>query len=56
MPQFVFASPTNSLTMLFDFEMQGVHPCDKRSSITKYRALFPAIDFSLVSTTSAANL
>jgi hypothetical protein len=33
--------------------MQGVHPCDKRSSITKYQTLFPAIDFSLVSTTVA---
>jgi hypothetical protein len=27
--------------------MQGVHPCDKRRSITEYHALFPAIDFSL---------
>lgn len=26
---------------------QGVHPCDRRSSITKYRELFPAVDFSL---------
>uniref|UniRef100_A0A453ACB8 Phosphoglycerate mutase-like protein n=1 Tax=Aegilops tauschii subsp. strangulata TaxID=200361 RepID=A0A453ACB8_AEGTS len=31
-------------------EHLGVHPCDKRSSITKYRTLFPAIDFSLAST------
>ena len=29
-------------------ERLGVHPCDKRSSITKYRTLFPAIDFSLI--------
>ncbi|KAI4968620.1 hypothetical protein ZWY2020_045950 [Hordeum vulgare] len=29
-------------------EHLGVHPCDKRSSITKYRTLFPAIDFSLI--------
>ncbi|KAE8779972.1 phosphoglycerate mutase-like protein 1 [Hordeum vulgare] len=28
-------------------ERLGVHPCDKRSSITKYNTLFPAIDFSL---------
>ncbi|KAF7005954.1 hypothetical protein CFC21_021034 [Triticum aestivum] len=28
--------------------LAGVHPCDKRSSITKYRTLFPAIDFSLI--------
>ncbi|PNW75247.1 hypothetical protein CHLRE_12g518950v5 [Chlamydomonas reinhardtii] len=27
----------------------GVHPCDKRSSITEYRKRFPGIDFSLVS-------
>ncbi|XP_044963986.1 phosphoglycerate mutase-like protein 1 [Hordeum vulgare subsp. vulgare] len=29
-------------------ERLGVHPCDKRSSVTEYRALFPAIDFSLI--------
>ncbi|XP_048554193.1 phosphoglycerate mutase-like protein 1 [Triticum urartu] len=29
-------------------EHLGVHPCDKRSSVTKYRTLFPAIDFSLI--------
>uniref|UniRef100_A0A453ACG5 Phosphoglycerate mutase-like protein n=1 Tax=Aegilops tauschii subsp. strangulata TaxID=200361 RepID=A0A453ACG5_AEGTS len=29
-------------------ERLGVHPCDKRSSITRYRTLFPAIDFSLI--------
>ncbi|KAM0882527.1 hypothetical protein ACQ4PT_032229 [Festuca glaucescens] len=29
-------------------EHLGVHPCDKRSSITKYHTLFPAIDFSLI--------
>lgn len=29
-------------------ERLGVHPCDKRRSITEYRALFPAIDFSLI--------
>ncbi|KAB8094613.1 hypothetical protein EE612_021836 [Oryza sativa] len=29
-------------------EHLGVHPCDKRRSITEYRALFPAIDFSLI--------
>ncbi|XP_056845734.1 phosphoglycerate mutase-like protein 2 [Raphanus sativus] len=28
-------------------EHLGVHPCDRRSSITKYRELFPAVDFSL---------
>ena len=32
------------------FLVQGVHPCDRRSNITKYRELFPAIDFSLAST------
>lgn len=34
--------------MIF-FWFQGVHPCDRRNSITKYRELFPAIDFSLAS-------
>ncbi|XP_066345167.1 phosphoglycerate mutase-like protein 1 [Miscanthus floridulus] len=29
-------------------ERLGVHPCDKRRSITEYRTLFPAIDFSLI--------
>ncbi|XP_062225050.1 phosphoglycerate mutase-like protein 1 [Phragmites australis] len=28
-------------------EHLGVHPCDKRRSITEYRTLFPSIDFSL---------
>ncbi|KAB2616927.1 phosphomutase-like protein 3 [Pyrus ussuriensis x Pyrus communis] len=29
-------------------ELLGVHPCDKRRSISEYRPLFPAIDFSLI--------
>ncbi|KAL2340041.1 hypothetical protein Fmac_007981 [Flemingia macrophylla] len=29
-------------------EHLGVHPCDKRRSITEYRKMFPAIDFSLI--------
>ncbi|KAF6142143.1 hypothetical protein GIB67_037061 [Kingdonia uniflora] len=29
-------------------ELLGVHPCDKRRSITEYQPLFPVIDFSLV--------
>ncbi|XP_038897793.1 phosphoglycerate mutase-like protein 1 isoform X1 [Benincasa hispida] len=29
-------------------ERLGVHPCDKRRSISEYRPLFPAIDFSLI--------
>ncbi|XP_043709860.1 phosphoglycerate mutase-like protein 1 [Telopea speciosissima] len=29
-------------------EHLGVHPCDKRRSITEYKPLFPAIDFSLI--------
>ncbi|ESW09662.1 hypothetical protein PHAVU_009G145700 [Phaseolus vulgaris] len=29
-------------------EHLGVHPCDKRRSITDYRHMFPAIDFSLI--------
>ncbi|KAI4367166.1 hypothetical protein MLD38_022934 [Melastoma candidum] len=29
-------------------EHLGVRPCDKRSSISKYRLLFPGVDFSLV--------
>ncbi|CAN6924367.1 unnamed protein product [Brassica oleracea] len=31
-------------------EHLGVHPCDRRSSITKYSELFPAVDFSLAKT------
>ncbi|XP_010511104.1 PREDICTED: phosphoglycerate mutase-like protein 2 [Camelina sativa] len=31
-------------------EYLGVHPCDRRSNITKYRELFPAVDFSLIET------
>ncbi|KAK7857048.1 phosphoglycerate mutase-like protein 1 [Quercus suber] len=33
-------------------EHLGVHPCDKRRSITEYRPLFPAVDFSLASNLS----
>ncbi|XP_044481196.1 phosphoglycerate mutase-like protein 1 [Mangifera indica] len=29
-------------------EHLGVHPCDKRRSISEYQTLFPAIDFSLI--------
>ncbi|GAV72024.1 His_Phos_1 domain-containing protein [Cephalotus follicularis] len=29
-------------------ERLGIHPCDKRRSISEYRSLFPAIDFSLI--------
>ncbi|XP_022768523.1 phosphoglycerate mutase-like protein 1 isoform X2 [Durio zibethinus] len=29
-------------------EHLGVHPCDRRKSITEYRPVFPAIDFSLI--------
>lgn len=29
-------------------EHLGVHPCDKRRSISEYQCLFPAVDFSLV--------
>ncbi|KAK8469060.1 hypothetical protein PHAVU_006G199001 [Phaseolus vulgaris] len=29
-------------------ERLGVHPCDKRRSISEYRSLFPAIDFSQI--------
>ncbi|XXG56745.1 hypothetical protein AAC387_Pa03g4079 [Persea americana] len=29
-------------------EHLGVHPCDKRRSISEYRPIFPAIDFSLI--------
>ncbi|KAL6347496.1 hypothetical protein AAG906_026018 [Vitis piasezkii] len=31
-----------------DLQFQGVHPCDKRRSISDYQFLFPAIDFSLI--------
>uniref|UniRef100_A0A0D6QTA0 Phosphoglycerate mutase-like protein n=1 Tax=Araucaria cunninghamii TaxID=56994 RepID=A0A0D6QTA0_ARACU len=31
-------------------EAMGVHPCDKRKSISEYQSIFPAIDFSLVET------
>ncbi|XP_010511105.1 PREDICTED: phosphoglycerate mutase-like protein 2 [Camelina sativa] len=31
-------------------EHLGVHPCDRRSNITKYRELFPSIEFSLIET------
>ncbi|XP_047949921.1 phosphoglycerate mutase-like protein 1 isoform X3 [Salvia hispanica] len=29
-------------------EHLGVHPCDKRRSISEYQSLFPAVDFSLI--------
>ncbi|TYH87852.1 hypothetical protein ES332_D01G148200v1 [Gossypium tomentosum] len=29
-------------------EHLGVHPCDRRKSISEYRLVFPAIDFSLI--------
>ncbi|KAL9685154.1 hypothetical protein QQ045_022601 [Rhodiola kirilowii] len=29
-------------------EHMGIHPCDRRRSITQYESLFPAIDFSLI--------
>lgn len=29
-------------------EQIGVHPCDKRRTISEYRNMFPAIDFSLI--------
>eukprot|EP01018_Ginkgo_biloba_P002432 Gb_21976 [translate_table: standard] len=29
-------------------EHMGVHPCDKRKSISEYQPLFPAVDFSLI--------
>ncbi|KAG0557354.1 hypothetical protein KC19_11G123000 [Ceratodon purpureus] len=31
-------------------EQNGVHPCDKRSSISSYKANFPAIDFTQIET------
>ncbi|XP_057867486.1 phosphoglycerate mutase-like protein [Cryptomeria japonica] len=31
-------------------EMMGLHPCDKRKSISEYKTLFPGIDFSMVET------
>ncbi|XP_020999468.1 phosphoglycerate mutase-like protein 1 [Arachis duranensis] len=27
---------------------QGVHPCDRRRSVSEYQFLFPAVDFSLI--------
>lgn len=33
-------------------EPQGVHPCDRRKSISEYRPIFPAIDFSMASSLS----
>jgi hypothetical protein len=32
------------------FSLQGVHPCDKRRTISENRSRFPTIDFSLVCT------
>nr|XP_043615387.1 phosphoglycerate mutase-like protein isoform X2 [Erigeron canadensis] len=29
-------------------EHLGVHPCDRRRSVTEYKTMFPAIDFSLI--------
>ncbi|CAA7027434.1 unnamed protein product [Microthlaspi erraticum] len=29
-------------------ETMGDHPCDRRRSVTEYKALFPAIDFSII--------
>uniref|UniRef100_A0A6M2EYA5 Phosphoglycerate mutase-like protein n=1 Tax=Populus davidiana TaxID=266767 RepID=A0A6M2EYA5_9ROSI len=29
-------------------EHLGVHPCDRRRSVSEYRSIFPAIDFSLI--------
>jgi broad specificity phosphatase PhoE len=26
----------------------GVHPCDRRRSVTEYKSMFPAVDFSLI--------
>lgn len=31
-------------------EQSGIHPCDKRSSVSSYKARFPAIDFSEIQT------
>lgn len=31
-------------------ETMGDHPCDRRRSVTEYKALFPAIDFSIIET------
>ncbi|KAM0019292.1 hypothetical protein Hdeb2414_s0026g00683781 [Helianthus debilis subsp. tardiflorus] len=28
-------------------EDMGIHPCDRRRSISEYKSMFPAIDFSL---------
>ncbi|CAI0464117.1 unnamed protein product [Linum tenue] len=32
-------------------ERLGLHPCDKRRTVTEYRSLYPDVDFSLASTT-----
>ncbi|KAL1188481.1 Phosphoglycerate mutase-like protein [Cardamine amara subsp. amara] len=29
-------------------ETMGDHPCDRRRSVTEYKAIFPAVDFSLI--------
>ncbi|KAJ4823726.1 hypothetical protein Tsubulata_044049, partial [Turnera subulata] len=34
-------------------ERLGVHPCDRRRTITEYQGLFPEIDFSLASIKSS---
>jgi hypothetical protein len=31
------------------FLIRGVHPCDKRKSVSECQFLFPAVDFSLAS-------
>ncbi|MFS7910970.1 putative histidine phosphatase superfamily [Helianthus anomalus] len=31
-------------------EDMGIHPCDRRRSISEYKSMFPAIDFSLIDT------
>ncbi|KAJ0660097.1 putative histidine phosphatase superfamily [Helianthus annuus] len=31
-------------------EDMGIHPCDWRRSISEYKSMFPAIDFSLIET------
>lgn len=36
--------------------MQGHHPCDKRRTVSEYRHMFPAIDFSLASDLFILNL
>ncbi|KAJ0456957.1 putative histidine phosphatase superfamily, clade-1 [Helianthus annuus] len=30
--------------------IDGIHPCDRRRSISEYKSMFPAIDFSLIET------